>query len=76
MAECFGTTVNVVGKPADDGPVCPTTFIFQRLGQIPVIERNPGFDAQLQAGINYPVVEGKTTLIDRTRSLGHDARPG
>ena len=79
--------VDAVAQPLDDGLGIaaegvdrladePAPPVFERLGQVPVEERDPGRDPSGEQGVDQAVVEVEARGIDRAVASGHDPRPG
>ena len=56
-------------------PAQPTAPNFQRLGQLPVIERHPWGDAMPQTAVYHAVIVAKTRFVPPTVTIWVDARP-
>ncbi len=54
----------VIGEAVGGRPVGPTTFILQRLRQVPVVERRDGCDAASEEPVDQPVVEIEPDRVD------------
>lgn len=54
----------------------PAAELLQRVGQVPVVERQVGFDAARQQAIDEPLVVGQAGLVPRAPAVGLHARPG
>ncbi|MNZ92172.1 hypothetical protein D3C78_1111870 [compost metagenome] len=54
----------------------PAAVAHQRQRQVPMIKRRIGLDAARLAAINEAVVKIQPLLVDRTETIGNDARPG
>src|SRR4028118_2278877 len=67
---------SIYGGTVEPTPTLRVPGIFEYLWQVPVEKRYPGRDALVEQGINEPVVEVKTFLIDFSPTLRDNARPG
>jgi hypothetical protein len=63
-------------KSTDNGTVCPTPGIFQRLGQVPVVNRGAGGNAVFVQFFAEAAVIGYALFVHFSRSGGDDTRPG
>ncbi len=68
--------LGITAKGVDRGSLWPAALVLQRLRQIPVKERHPGFDPDLKQPIDKAPVEVETLLIYLTDTIGQDPRPG
>ena len=68
VAQRLRHQLHVIGKAACRIAVGPTARIFQRLRQVPVIERNQRTDARFQQSVYESAVVIDTLGIRRTRS--------
>ena len=57
VAERVGHHADVLLEPADDVAVRPAAAVLERLGQVPVVQRDPRFDAGFEARVDDPGVE-------------------
>src|SRR5258708_12079883 len=54
---------------------CPTSFVLQRLGQVPVVEGQQGCDTSLQQAIDHAPIVIKPGLIHCSTPRCHHSRP-
>ena len=64
VAEAPGDQRGIVGEPAGAVARGPAAQIFERLRHVPVIQACPGFDLSFHQGINQPIVERQSRLVD------------
>src|SRR5665647_377170 len=60
----------VVGEVPDDVPVRPAATVFQVLGQVPVVEREPWCDAGVEQPVDQAGVEVQPCLVDGLLDAG------
>jgi hypothetical protein len=66
----------VLGEAFAGLPVRPAAPILERLGQVPVVEGQHGFDGAASETFDQPPVEINTLLVDVARTIGLYAGPG
>ena len=66
----------VVGEAAGGLAAGPAAPVLERLGQVPVVQGDPGLDAMLQEAVGQPPVEVEALGVDRPPPLGLDPGPG
>jgi len=66
----------VLGEAVDHLAAGPAAGVLEGLGQIPVVEGDPGLDPALQQAVGQPPVEVEAGLVDRPAAVGLDPRPG
>ena len=76
IAQPAGHHIGEIGEGEGSVAARPAAGIFERLRQIPMIKRQPGFDAAVQQPVDQAIVEGKAGLVHRAGSCRQDARPG
>ena len=50
------TAIHVIAEPVNNIPVRPPAFFLQGQRKVPVIEGDPGFDAQLEKKIDHDFI--------------------
>ena len=75
VAEVLGHQCRVLAEPADHVSVGPTAAVLEGLGEVPVVERQPGFDAPLEVGVDQAGVEVEPGLVHPAGARGQDPRP-
>ena len=75
IAKCVGHHGGIVAKNLGEVAIGPSAGIFERLRQIPMIERHPRLDFALEHLVHDALVEVEALLINPTLAVGHDARP-
>src|SRR5690348_382734 len=53
----------VVAIPPDNVSIQPSTFVLERLRQIPMVQAKPRLDASSQQTVDQPVIEGQPGLV-------------
>src|SRR5580692_1960242 len=53
----------------------PSATIFERLGQVPVVQGQCGLDVTITQSVDESAIEVKAGLVDLTRTTREDARP-
>src|SRR5215208_5918687 len=76
IREGFVDDSSVLRKALARVPVDPAACILKRLRQVPMIEREHGFDGALSQAVDEPAVKVEAVLIGLTAPLGLDAGPG
>ena len=76
IAEAARDEARIVGEPAGAVPVDPATGLLKSLRKIPVVEADPGFDADGEQTVDQPVVEFESGLVRLPPAGGKDTRPG
>ena len=77
IAKALEADPGVVVESRDERLVGPATDVLERLGQVPVVERDYGGHARAQQAVYEPVIVGQASRVDVTRRpVGKDARPG
>ena len=75
VAEAARDLGGVVHEPADGIAIHPAAAFLQRLGQVPVVQRQVRLDAPLEQPVDEPVVEVEALLVPLARAERLDARP-
>ena len=75
IAESIEGDRGILGEPLSDVGVRPSPAILQRLGKIPVIERDIRLDARLEKPVDQTVVEVDSALIHTAHAIRQDPRP-
>jgi len=76
VAEAASQHLGVIGEPAHYGAVGPAALGLQRGRQIPVIDREPGLQLALQAGIDEALVVVQPAAVHEASAFGQHPRPG
>jgi len=76
IAQFLKTDFGIFLKSAYNGTVCPAPGIFQRLGQVPVVNRGAGGNAVFVQFFAEAAVIGYTLFVHFSRSGGDNAGPG
>src|SRR5690606_34302501 len=76
VAEFFCYITGVVGKRFCGIATLPSTFILQRLWQIPMVERSKRLNTGCHQFVGEPIVKIEAFRIRLTGSIGKDPWPG
>ena len=76
VAQAFHHDIRVIHKGIQGSAVRPTAFIFERLGQIPVVQSDKRLHPGIQQPIHQPVVIIQALLAHAANAIREDARPG
>ena len=66
----------VVDEAVDHLAAGPAPGVLERLGEVPVVQGDPGLDAALQQAVGQPPVEVEALGVDGPAAAGLDPRPG
>ena len=75
VAEAAGHAARVVDEAVHRVAVRPAALLLQRLGQVPVVQRQVGLDAARQQAVDQALVEVQALGVPGARAVGLHARP-
>ena len=75
LTQGAGHDAGIPGEGIDRGPRCPSTFLLQRLWQVPVIERGVRRNAPSSQPGDEAAIEVETGLIHPSVAVRDDTRP-